>query len=233
MYRWAMGEGLLGPNPVNPVIGTNNPQNGPPRERVLDDAELAAIWRACEDDDYGTIVKILALTGCRREEIGGMNWSEIDWNRHALRLPAARVKNKRTHVLPLADLALDIIKTIPRQLGRDRVFGDREQGNGFGSWGRYKAALDLRLAGRVAPWRLHDLRRSVATGMADLGVLPHVIEAVLNHVSGHKAGVAGIYNRSSYEGEVRAALAVWGGHIKEIIDGGIPESRLLRTRVTG
>jgi integrase len=150
-----------------------------------------------------------------------MQWSEINWDKRTLTLPAERVKNKRSHVVPLADIALDIVKAIPRQLGRDRVFGDRAEGTGFGSWGRYKAALDLRLGNKVAPWRLHDLRRSVATGMADRGVFPHVIEAVLNHVSGHKAGAAGIYNRSSYENEVRAALALWAEHVKEIVDGGL------------
>ena len=90
--------------------------------------------------------------------------------------------------------------------------------NGFAGWGAAKNDLDSRL--KIAPWRVHDIRRSVATGMADLGVHPHVIESILNHTGGHKAGVAGIYNRSTYEKEKRAALALWDDHIRSLIEGG-------------
>ncbi len=218
MFAWAMGQGLLGPHPVNPVAGTNKPEDAIPRDRVLSDAELAAVWRACNDDDYGRVVKLLMLTGCRREEIGGAGWSEIDVSKGALTLPKERVKNKRQHVVPLSDSALAIIESMPQRLGRDQLFGER--GKGLSHWARGKCELDARLAGQVLEWRLHDLRRSVATRMADLGVLPHIIEAALNHVSGHKGGIAGVYNRSMYEGEVRAALALWADHVRAIVDGG-------------
>ena len=220
MYRWAMGEGLLGPHPVNPVIGTNTPPDSAPRERVLGDGELAAIWRACADDDHGRIVKLLALTGCRREEIGGMRWSEIDLDSGALALPKERTKNGRPHTVPLMPLALSILETVPRRAdGRDHVFGERSPA-GFTRWAETKHDLDRRLAGRVKEWRLHDLRRTVATRMADLGVQPHIIEATLHHFSGHRRGVAGVYNRSPYEREVRAALALWAEHVGSIVDGG-------------
>jgi integrase len=217
MFKWAMGQGLLGPHPINPVIGTNRPADAIPRDRVLDDRELAEVWHACRDDDFGRIIRLLVLTGCRRNEIGGMTWSEVNLSERTLTLPAARVKNKRSHVVPLAEPALEIIKGTPRRLKLDLVFGGFRGGQGFSDWTQAKAALDLRLAGRVAPWRLHDLRRTSATGMGDIGVLPHVIEAALNHQSGHKAGIAGVYNRSRYQEEVRTALEVWASRVIEII----------------
>jgi integrase len=115
-------------------------------------------------------------------------------------LPAARTKNRLEHDVPLSPAATVILTGTPRRAGRDLVFG--EGVGGFSGWSLAKAALDKRLP--IKPWRLHDLRRTAATRMGDLGVLPHVIEAVLNHISGHKAGVAGIYNRATYAAEKRA-----------------------------
>lgn len=146
-----------------------------------------------------------------------MRWSELDLTNGTLSLPKERVKNKRQHVVPLTELALSIIEQVPSRLGRDQLFGERGRG-GFSSWDDGKRDLDARLAGRVAPWCLHDLRRTVATRMADLGVQPHIIEAALNHYSGHRAGVAGVYNRSPYEREVRAALILWANHVRAIVD---------------
>ena len=111
-------------------------------------------------------------------------------------------------------------------LGRDQLFGMRAS-RGFTGWAA-KAERALRAASQVTDWRLHDLRRTVATRMADLGVQPHIIEAVLNHVSGHKGGVAGIYNRSSYEREVRAALMLWADHVRALVEGG--ETKVLAFR---
>lgn len=99
------------------------------------------------------------------------------------------------------------------------LFGSRSR-KGFGAWADGKRALDARLGDQVQPWTLHDIRRSVATKMADIGIMPHVIEAVLNHQSGHKGGIAGVYNRSSYEREVRNALALWESRVHELIEGG-------------
>ena len=215
LYAWAMGHGLA---EANPVVGTIPPTDAKPRDRVLSDSELVAIWRACGDDKFGKIVKLLTLTGCRRMEICGLRWSEIDTENGLLRLPPERTKNGRAHTLPLPPLAFDIVATVPRMVGRDHLFGERSD-LGFTQWGA-KRDLDARLAGKVAEWTLHDLRRTCATRMADIGVQPHIIEAVLNHISGHKVGVAGIYNRSSYEREVKAALALWADHVRALVEGG-------------
>ena len=103
-------------------------------------------------------------------------------------------------------------------VGRDQLFGERSD-LGFTQWGA-KRDLDVRLGDKMAEWTLHDLRRTCATGMADIGIQPHIIEAVLNHISGHRVGVAGIYNRSSYEREVKAALALWADHVRTLVEGG-------------
>jgi integrase len=213
MFAWAIGEGLC---ESNPVIGTNKAGEEKPRDRVLSDSELVAIWKALPDSDYGRVVKLLMLTGQRREEIGGLRWTEINTEARVIELSGSRSKNSLPHKIPLCDEAMAILKACLQCAGRDLVFGEGE--NGFGAWSRSKAALDAAM-GINQPWVLHDLRRTAATGMADLGVQPHIIEAVLNHISGHKAGVAGIYNRSTYENEKRAALELWAKHVSAAVNG--------------
>ncbi len=228
MFGWAIREGIAA---TNPVSFTNKPDVPSARDRVLSEDEIAEVWRACRDDDYGRIVKLLVLTGARRTEVGGMRWEEIDADKALWTLPAERAKNGRTHAVPLAPLALRVLGQVPRREGRDLLFGDGA--GAFSGWSKAKAALDRRIAeARVThsnklqaggepmpPWTTHDLRRSVATHMADLGVQPYVIEAALNHVSGHKAGVAGVYNKSKYEREVKAALALWADHVGALVEG--------------
>jgi integrase len=216
MYAWAIGEGLA---ETNPVIGTNvNAETA--RERVLTDVELAAIWKAAADNDYGRIIKLLMLTAQRRNEIGGLRWSELDTDAKLITLPSTRTKNGIEHRVPLSAAAMAVLEACNRH--RDLLFGFGP--NGFGGWSRHKLPLDA--ACGVKDWTLHDLRRTAATRMADLGVQPHVIEAVLNHVSGHKAGVAGTYNRSTYANEKRAALDAWANHLRVIISGATNVQRL-------
>jgi integrase len=188
---------------------------------VLTDGELAELWAALGNDQFSDIVRLLILTGQRREEIGGLLWSEIDFDRALIALPPERTKNKRQHELPLSTQASAILQRQSRRKGRDFVFG---LGNGgFSGWSDCKARLDnailIKRGHKAKPmphWCLHDLRRTVATGTAELGVQPHIIEAVLNHVSGHKAGVAGIYNRARYVGEMRDGLQRWAEHVERI-----------------
>jgi integrase len=174
--------------------------------------EIAIVWRALASDDFGDIVRLLLLTGQRREEIGGLLWREVDLDAGKITLSPHRVKNGRAHIVPLSAPALAVIEA-RRRNGRDYVFGRGE--GGFSGWSRCKERLDRRI-GHLPSFVLHDIRRSVATGMGDLGIQPHVVEAVLNHISGHKAGVAGIYNRNTYEFEKRAALERWANHVETV-----------------
>jgi len=176
---------------------------------------LAAIWNAAPDSDYGRIVRLLMLAGQRKDEIASLRWSEIDASAKTITLPGNRTKNSREHVVPLSRDALDILRTIPHRNERDLVFGDGQ--GGYAGWSKAKATLDRRLGNVVKPWTLHDLRRTSATRMADSGVQPHIIEAVLNHVSGHKAGVAGVYNRAADEPEKRAALDTLASYIRTAV----------------
>jgi integrase len=215
LYAWAIGEGIV---ESNPTIGvTKHAADIKARDRVLSDAELVAIWNALPEraQHYGSVVKLLMLTGCRADEIGWLKWSEVDLPGKAIRLPEDRVKNGNAFDIPLSDLAASILANVPRREGRAHVFGIRE--GGFQGWSKAKNEIDARLPTSMESWRVHDIRRSVATGMAELGVLPHVIEACLNHLSGHKKGIAGVYNRATYSAEKRAALDVWAQHIAVIL----------------
>jgi integrase len=218
MYSWAMASGL---SEVNPTIGTPKPKAAPPRERVLADDELLRIWCACGDDDFGRIVKLLIATGQRRSECGGMAFSElldIEGPRPTWSIPSQRVKNGRAHSLPLGSLALEVIRSVPQVVGRDCLFGARADG-GFTSWAEHKALLDNRLGDQVRAWRLHDLRRSAATRMCDIGIEPHVVEQILNHQSGHRSGIVGVYNKSKYTRAVENAMAAWDRHLRALIEG--------------
>ena len=215
LFVWLMGEGVAD---TNPVIGTNRPPPPKARDRVLSDAELAAVWRAAEESgEFGRIVRLLICVPCRRGEIGDLRWPELEGG--MLRIPGARTKNGRELVLPLPPIAIAVLEEISScRLDHDRrVFG--RGGRGFSGWSHAKEALEAQIGIELAPWHLHDLRRSVATCMADLGIQPHIVEQILNHVSGHKRGVAGVYNRSSYDREVRAAMQLWGEHVAALAEG--------------
>jgi integrase len=207
-FAWAITEGLLESNPVQGTAKAN--ENGG-RERVLTRDELRKLWRSLGHGWFPDIVRLLLLTGQRRNEIGWLQWSELDLKRKLIVLPPERTKNHRQHEVPLSRQALVILERQPRRNSSEFLFSDTR---GFKNWDAAKARLDRKL--KIAPYTLHDLRRSCATGMAELGVQPHIIEAVLNHVSGHKAGVAGIYNRARYEGEMREALQRWADHVERI-----------------
>jgi len=203
-FAFAIREGLL---EQNPVVGTGKADEEPSRERVLTSAELTAVLNALDAGPFSEIVRLLVLTAQRRSEIGGLRWSEVDFEQGLIGLPPERSKNHRQHELPMSIQVRAVLERQPRK--NEFVFGGK-----FTSWTRAKADLDRRLNG-VAPWKLHDLRRSAATHMAELGVLPHIIEAVLNHVS-HKSGVAGIYNRARYQKDMRAAIQTWADYVDRL-----------------
>jgi integrase len=208
LFTWAQRQGKAESNPVS----FTEKREEKSRDRVLTDAELAAIWNAAGDGDYGTIVKMLILTGQRREEIGGLRWSEIAGD--TINLPPNRTKNGKAHFVPLSGPVRGLL---PARTGRDHVFGRGDGADGFAGWSAAKAALDKRLGDTVAPWRLHDLRHTLSTQMHEKGVAPHVVEAIINHISGHKAGVAGRYNHANYSAERKAALDMWAKHVLSLV----------------
>jgi len=222
-FAWAMRQGLVA---ANPVIGTDRPAEEVQRDRVLTDGELREIWEALQDDDYGDIVKLLALTGQRRDEIACLHWSEIDFDQSIITLPSPRTKNKHEHIIPMSGPVITILKFRKRLLDRDLVFGSGR--GGYQGWSASKEALDAQLlevrkkldkkTQAFPHWWLHDLRRTMTTIMADrLDVPPHVIEAVINHISGHKGGVHGVYNRAQYERQKRQALDKWAAYVLALI----------------
>ena len=208
----------------NPAAGIKPRSAASSRERVLTEAELCEVWRACLGDDYGRIVRLLILTGQRKSEIGDLTWTEINQPQRQIELPGARTKNKRFHIVPLSDEAMALLPQ-PRE-AREHLFG-RAANAGFSGWSKAKRDLDARLAAArkaagmkkpIPPWTIHDLRRSFVTHVLEKGLaLPHVVEACVNHVSGHKAGVAGVYNRAAYAHEKRAALEGWGKRVEEVV----------------
>jgi integrase len=217
MFVWAMKEGRA---EHNPVVNTNV-RTETPRDRILTDSEIAAIWGALGEDVHSTVVKLLLLTGQRKSEIADLKWDEIDFVKGIISLPGERTKNGKPHEVPMSGAVSDLLESQPKI--SDWVFGRPDGRRLAYNWTEAKERIDARITvatGKALPhWVFHDLRRTCATRMADLGVLPHVVESVLNHVSGHKAGVAGIYNRSSYLPEKAQALALWADHITAIVDG--------------
>jgi integrase len=213
LFAWAMRRGL---HDSNPVIGTEQRKERS-RDRTLTDAELAIIWNAHRDSDYSDIVRLLILTGQRRTEIGKLRWKEIDFDENLISLPPARTKNGRPHQFPISAPVRDILKARPQT--PDYVFG---RSDGFSDWGKCKIRLDARIAklGKPLPaWVIHDLRRTFATGLQRLGVRLEVTEAILNHVSGSRGGIAGIYQRHDWATEKRAALDAWAAHVLAAVSG--------------
>jgi integrase len=224
MFSWAIAEGLAD---GNPVAGTNKATDEISRDRVLSPDELRLVWSNAGPGDYGAILRLLVLTGQRREEVGGMLWAEVNIENRLWSIGAERTKNGLPHDVPISTAAVATLKGLPRRSERDLVFGT--SAGPFQGWSNAKASLDERIekavlkasgqGAKLKPWRLHDLRRTVATRMGDIGVQPHIVEAVLNHISGSNAGVAGIYNRSAYATEKRAALTVWGKYVANLVTG--------------
>jgi integrase len=221
MFKWLDAEGRVAEG-TNPAAGTAKADEAPSRERVLSQSELAEVWAALGEDHASDIIRLLLLTGQRRDEITKLRWSEIDFDRALLTLPPARTKNKRQHEVPLAPQALAILRHWANS-GAGARANDGQVFDRVG-WDLRKKKLDAAILAKrgakakpMAHWQLHDLRRTCATGMGELAVLPHVIECVCNHLSGFRAGVAGTYNRNTYAAEMRAALCAWADHIDGIV----------------
>jgi integrase len=217
LCNFAVERGVLD---VSPIAGIKPPAAETPRDRVLSDDELKAVWEAADalEPVYAGFIKLLILTGQRLREVSEMEWKEIDLDSKLWTLPAARAKNSIEHSIPLSDQAADVLRSLPRIAGSEFVFtltGRRPiQGHHF-----VKCRLDALMPPDTAPWVLHDIRRTVASGMARLGVNLPVIEKLLNHVSGSFAGIVGVYQRHSFADEKRAAMQVWARHVQALVTG--------------
>ncbi len=211
-YGWAIGKRWLSKNPFAGI----KLKAVASRDHVLTDAELHAIGRATAGPgSFNSIVRMLMLTGQRRDEVADMAWSELSDDLSTWTIPGARAKNGVDSIVPLAPQVRAILEAAPRYKGNPLVFpGERGV---FSGWSKAKARLD-RDSG-VKGWRLHDLRRTLATNLQKLGVRLEVTEAVLNHVSGSRAGIVGIYQRHDWADEKRAALAAWGERVAAIVEG--------------
>lgn len=226
LFRWAVSRGDLERSPLE---GVEPPAAIKSRDRVLTDAELAFAWKGAEKlvtNEKG-FYRLLIATGQRREEVSGLKWSEIDRAAKLWTLPADRAKNGVTSLIPLNVLALEALDAIAsgeKWPKRGFIFPSTGKGP-FSGFSKAKVKLDAEIAalvreGKAPPipaWRVHDIRRTVATGLQRLGVRFEVTEAVLNHVSGSRSGIAGIYQRHDWKEEKREALDAWGGHVAALI----------------
>ena len=213
LFRWCVDREMLA---ISPCMKVKKPAKHGSRARVLNEPELKALWSVLDAEAYpfGVMTKLLILTGQRRGEVTQMRWSQLDLVGRTWTIPAELCSNGRGHLLRLSDHALSVLASVPRG-GNDLVFPARGNAeNVVSGFTRAKNRLD-RLSG-VTDWTLHDLRRTTATFLGKHDTPPHVIERVLNHVSGSFAGVAGVYNRHPYLDEMRNALQAWGSYVSTL-----------------
>lgn len=212
LFAWCLDRGTID---ANPIAALKPPTKEVARDRVLTSAEIVGCWRAAEAESFPFehFAKLLMLTGQRRGEVAGMRWSEVDLIAATWTIPARRTKNGSQHVVPLAPQAISILESVPQFAGSDFVFTTTGR-TAISGFGRLKERLDT--ASGAGAWRMHDVRRTVATNMAMMGVAPHVIEAVLNHKSGIVSGVSAVYNRHAYTQEKREALQLWAEHVEAL-----------------
>lgn len=218
-FTWAQRRGSV---PGNPFVSLPVAPSNVQRDRVLTDAEAVKVWKAAAADatPYGPIVRLLLLTGQRRDEVRGMGWSEVAVDLETWTIPGERTKNGQPSVVPLSAPARAILQARlaeVREQRRGLVFPGEGGKVMFGNWSKSKAGLDE--AAGVTGWRVHDLRRTVATGLQRLGVRLEVTEAVLNHVSGSRGGIVGIYQRHDWKAEKRTALDGWAAHLMAAVEG--------------
>ena len=217
--RWCVGQAVLDQSPAE---GVPLPTKEVARDRVLNDTELTQVILAARKigGPYGAIVELLALTGQRREEVASLHWDELDLTQRIWTIPKTRTKNAKAHVVQLSRQALAVLKH-----GDERgsivftLLGTKP----FQDFARAKRRLD-RLSG-VTGWRLHDLRRTCVSGMARLGVAPHVADKILNHQAGTISGVAAVYQRHEFLAERRTALEEWGAHIDQLLSDNLTSPR--------
>jgi integrase len=218
--RWCVGRAVLDQSPAE---GVPLPTKVVARDRVLTDDELTQVILAARklDCPYGRVVELLALSGQRREEVAKIRWEELDLTRGIWTLPKSRTKNAKEHVVHLSEQSLNVLRRAERRGPFVfSVVGTKP----YNEFGRAKRRLD-ELSG-VTGWRLHDLRRTCVSGMARLGVAPHVADKILNHQVGTISGVAAVYQRHEFLSERRQALDLWGAHVDTLVDQAGREHRI-------
>jgi integrase len=222
--QWAVTEDLIAENPAAAV---DAPAPKVERERALEDEEIPPFWQACDHIGwpFGPLDQMLLVTGQRRDELAHATWSEFDLdNKLTWTIPGERTKNGRPHIVHLSAMAIEILEKLPRLASKKGwVFttGRRDTDTPISGFSHGRARIAAAMAeisgAEIAHFTLHDLRRSAATGMAALGIAPHVVDKILNHSSGKISGVAKIYNRFEYLPERKAALEAWGRHVESLI----------------
>jgi integrase len=217
--RWCVGRAVLDQSPAE---GVPLPAKEVARDRVLSDQELAQIILAARrmGGAYGGIVEFLALTGQRREEVAGMMWDELDPAQRVWTLPKSRTKNAKEHIVHMSEQAVALLKRARKQQPFVfSVLGTKP----FQDFSNAKRSLDQ--LSSVTGWRLHDLRRTCVSGMARLGIPPHVADKILNHQGGTISGVAAVYQRHEFLDERQQALNRWGVHVSRILNEATRERR--------
>jgi integrase len=214
MFTWLVDNRRIA---TKPPIRIPTPPRA--RERVLNEAEIKAVWRAADrvNGQYSAVIRLLLLTGCRLREISELRFDEITENGKRISLPGTRTKNHRAHLVPLAPSAREIIAAQPRVAGCAYVF-TTDGRRPIGLLSGWKKSLNALMPG-VPAWRIHDLRRTAVTHMVGLGVQPHVVELIVNHVSGTRRGVAGVYNLAEMMPERKVALERWARRVQAIVRG--------------
>lgn len=214
-FSWCVGRDMVA---ANPCSGVRKPAAPRARDRVLTNDQLVRLWHACDEEGwpFGSAVQLLILTGARRSEVFEARWSEFNLADALWTLPPERAKNARVHQIPLSVPAMQLLARMPQQNGQPWLFPARGGiGRAASGISRAKARLDAAIG--ASDWVLHDIRRTVATGMQRLGVRLEVTEAVLNHVSGTRAGIVGVYQRHEYAAEKHTALEAWSAFLVKAI----------------
>lgn len=226
MFNWCIERDILD---RSPCVGMKSPREAS-RDRVLSDEEVVHLWGACESDafPFGRFVQVLILTGQRREEVSAARWEEFDLEGRTWAIPASRTKNSVAHEVPLSDPVLALLRELP-SVGRQKGFVFTLDGKvSISGFSRAKARLDAHMEeatrrlgqkGAIQRWTLHDLRRTLATGLQKLGVRLEVTEAILNHTSGSRSGIVGVYQRHEWAPEKRAAMDAWAAAVGRLVAG--------------
>jgi integrase len=220
-FNWARERDIVDANPCDglrpPVLETS-------RDRVLSDSEIRLFWKSTDTLAYpfGSLFQLLLLTGARLSEVGEMTFPEIDFERRMWTIPKERTKNGVAHEIPLSNKAVEVIESLPRIQSKAGYLFTTTGETSVSGWSRAKRNLDKMMAAAgedvtIPPWRLHDARRTAASGMARLGIALPIIEKILNHTSGSFSGIVGVYQRHDYRDEKRRALEAWASFVEQLV----------------